>query len=426
MSNEDHRLDPAAPESASSEAASNHNSQQTHTTEGGLQDLIREAATANSKIQDLLSRSATSAQTLAESATEATRIDGELTALAQSLQAKSQQASETIVKAEATLEAVRQLVDSASNDSARVSGLVTQVEQSAQVAAQRSSHIEEGRKYVDGVRAELDTLKNEAQKSAALVTSHLHESKSSTEALASLVATSNLQKQGIDSATKEAQDLLEQCRHHQKLTHQLAAVSSQVEQRVAKYEDALKELQAKASERLQTIEGLLPGAASAGLASAFDMRRRQFRLPMLVWHTLFVLSLAGLITIAWLEFGILTNPASTETWDRLALMLVHRLPFMAPLAWLAYYSSTKAALAQRVEEDYAFKEAVSRSFEGYRREMSELSSKATPQSALDKFCGGVLGVVTSPPGRIYEKHPLVHTPFQATDLMINQVGSQPK
>jgi len=84
-----------------------------------------------------------------------------------------------------------------------------------------------------------------------------------------------------------------------------------------------------------------------------------------------------------------------------------------PLIWLAFHSSHKAALAQRVEEDYAFKEAVSRSFEGYRREMAEIEGKAAPESALSRFCAGVLSVITNPPGRIYEKHQLTKTPLNA-------------
>ena len=125
----------------------------------------------------------------------------------------------------------------------------------------------------------------------------------------------------------------------------------------------------------------------------------------------FLASLLALIVLAWAEFGLVSTPESVLSWDRLGLMVVHRLPFMLPLIWLAYYASTKAALAQRVEEDYGFKETVSRSFEGYRKEMAELEGKAQPGSALGRLCSDVLSVVTNPPGRIYEKHPLVQTPF---------------
>ena len=95
------------------------------------------------------------------------------------------------------------------------------------------------------------------------------------------------------------------------------------------------------------------------------------------------------------------------------MSLLFRLPFALPMIWLAFHSSHKAALAQRLEEDYGFKETVSRSFEGYRREMADLEGKVQPHSPLARLCSGVLGVVTDPPGRIYEKHPLNKTPLNA-------------
>jgi len=125
----------------------------------------------------------------------------------------------------------------------------------------------------------------------------------------------------------------------------------------------------------------------------------------------FVVSVLALLVRAGLEFSLFTAEKVAMTWDRLGLSLAHRLPFALPLIWLAFHSSHNAALAQRVEEDYAFKETVSRSFEGYRREMAELEGKAQAHSPLARLCSGVLGVVTAPPGRIDENHALNRTPF---------------
>jgi hypothetical protein len=110
-------------------------------------------------------------------------------------------------------------------------------------------------------------------------------------------------------------------------------------------------------------------------------------------------------------------------WDKLAESLMHRLPLALPLIWLAFHSSHKAALAQRVEEDYAFKEAVSRSFEGYRREMAELEGKVTPDSPLGQLCTNTLATIARRPGLIYEKHPLNKTPLSALAESVEPVAN---
>ncbi|MFN7866206.1 MAG: hypothetical protein ACK5TX_02265, partial [Planctomyces sp.] len=172
------------------------------------------------------------------------------------------------------------------------------------------------------------------------------------------------------------------------------------------------DLEKMAAERLMTIESLLPSAASAGLASAFNQRRMHYTWPQRVWQGVFVCCVLALMAIAALEFGFFAKASEDVTWDKLGLSLLHRLPYALPLIWLAVHASGKAAMAQRVEEDYAFKETVSRSFEGFRREMAELEGKAAPDSALSRLCSGVLTIITSPPGRIYETLPLNQTPLK--------------
>jgi hypothetical protein len=365
---------------------------------------------SRSQIAELLAQSTADTESCTKHSQDAKAVVEELKTLVTQLQERAAAATETSAHATAALESLRTLASTATESSARIEGLKTQVEQGAQVAAQRSEHIEEGRKYVDEKRKEIDVLMNTAQQSASGAEAQNQASRRTVEDLATVLANAQGAKALVDSIAQAIGTLREQCDGHVNTTKGLASMSQEVDAKVKGYEERLRELEATAAERLKTIESLLPGAAAAGLASAFGKRRENFLLPMRIWQFAFIASIAALIVIAWVEFGLYTKADATLTWDHLALMIVHRLPFMLPLIWLAYYASTKAALAQRVEEDYAFKETVSRSFEGYRKEMAELEGKAQPQSPLDRLCGGVLGVVTSPPGRIYEKHPLVPTP----------------
>ena len=82
------------------------------------------------------------------------------------LSTASNQTKESSTQATASLESLRTLANTATEAAGRIEALKTQVEQSAQVAQQRSEHIEDGRKYVDAKRAEIDVILNTAQQSA--------------------------------------------------------------------------------------------------------------------------------------------------------------------------------------------------------------------------------------------------------------------
>ena len=69
-------------------------------------------------------------------------------------------------------------------------------------------------------------------------------------------------------------------------------------------------------------------------------------------------------------------------------------------------------LSLRLEEDYSYKEVLSRSFEGYKRELSdvEVTDTETPLSIL---CSNILESISEPPGRIYDKKHRDFTPLNA-------------
>lgn len=393
-----------------------------HMTDGtGLLADIKQhaevAATASADIASLLNAAQGNAQSIAMVRADGEKSKAQLDAMLETAKGTiaelSQQASETVAQANASLETLRTHAEAASASASRIEVLKDQVEQSAEVAAQRSKHIEDGRRYVDEKRAEIDGLLTTAKQSATNTEAQHQAARTSIEQLTEFNLAVQKRKADAERDSEAIASLLDDCNQHAETMKALAEKATTTETRIADYESRLAQLETTAKERLTTIESLLPGAASAGLASAFNQRRAHFKWPQRVWQGVFVFSLIALLAIAGLEFIVISKVDGPLTWDRLGLSLLHRLPFALPLIWLAIHSGHKAALAQRVEEDYAFKETVSRSFEGYRREMAELEGKAAPNSALARLCAGVLGVITNPPGRIYEKHPLNNTPLSA-------------
>lgn len=294
------------------------------------------------------------------------------------------------------------------------------------VGEQSLNSIETARSRADNVRGEMDRFLTQSQQAATTTETHHQSARATVEGMNTLMAAAQTAKATAESNGDIVLKLKEKCEEYAAIAKNLADIAENTDKKLKEYEQRLAVLQTTADERLKTIEGLLPGAASAGLASAFNLRRGNFKWPQRIWQAVFVACVLALLGIATIEFSIFTKIDEHLTWERLSLSLLHRLPFAVPLIWLAFHASHKAALAQRLEEDYAFKETVSRSFEGYKHQMAELEGKEKPLSALSRLCAGVLGIITDPPGRIYERHPLNKTPWNAITETVGPDKPKPK
>lgn len=128
------------------------------------------------------------------------------------------------------------------------------------------------------------------------------------------------------------------------------------------------------------IESLLPGATSAGLATAYKDMKDSFKEPIKQYSYLFYGSIVLLVfisfiltvksivggqhwTISFVELG---------SWDEVLRGLVNKLPFYAPILWLAFYASRRRSEAQRLQQEYAHKEALAKSYHSYKKQLEEL------------------------------------------------------
>jgi len=177
------------------------------------------------------------------------------------------------------------------------------------------------------------------------------------------------------------------------------------------HESRVAELTKELEGLLTRVDELLPGAASASLASSFKMQKLRFAEPQRRWLRIFIGCIVGLVVVALPSFiaalgipmwGHSINATPTEIWRSLML----RMPIVIPLVWLAIYAGRYYMLSLRLEEEYAYKEAVSTAFEGYKREMKGIDAgEAANPSPLTKLCTNILAAIAERPGRIYEgKH----------------------
>lgn len=128
----------------------------------------------------------------------------------------------------------------------------------------------------------------------------------------------------------------------------------------------------------EQIEGLLSGATSAGLASAYQEMKKSFDKPIDFYTKGFYVSIAILIfgslffAIASVGGNSLITLVELGTWDDTVRRLISKVPFYGPVLWLAYFFSKRRSESQRLQQEYAHKEALAKSYDSYKKQILAL------------------------------------------------------
>ncbi|MBI2387040.1 MAG: hypothetical protein HYV14_13695 [Elusimicrobia bacterium] len=226
-----------------------------------------------------------------------------------------------------------------------------------------------------------------AQISAAKETSTAH-----VAAMQKATTTCNELQERSKTALTAIETLEKNAKAKAEMVSDLTEKSLTLEKKVEEYEGNLAALQSEFAAMKDKIEGLLPGATSAGLASSFSTLRKRHEEARKWWMKVLFACIGSLLIIAYFDGGL----SGLQEWDAIRRHFVQRLPWIVPPIWLAIVAGRQYMMAVQMEEEYANKEAVSTSFEGYKREL------ASNPEALQALCNRVLEIFARRPGRIYE------------------------
>lgn len=299
---------------------------------------------------------------------------------------------------------------------------MTKVMDGQAVIATKSDHIENAQIHADKVRANLDRVLTSATQHATEAEGHKTRAQTVADSTTELQTQVRAAKGTVDAdaeAITAARNLAEESARQ---TKGLAEKSTAIEVQLAAYETQLAELKTRSANQLKTIESLLPGAASAGLAHAFDARRQTFLQPQRKWENWFISSVAAVVLLAGVSLLQIYLRDKTPSLDEVLLLWLSRLPVAGGLVWLALHASREAALAKRLEEDYGYKSAIASTFLGFHKQMSEIGTAANTNTPLGTLCADTLATIASPPGRIYDKHELTVSPTKEIKDVVEVVN----
>jgi hypothetical protein len=183
------------------------------------------------------------------------------------------------------------------------------------------------------------------------------------------------------------------------------------------FETTLKDWKAKYEDSIGKIKSLLPNAMTAGLSYAYSEKKAAEVLDLSKHLRSFTYSIAGLIFISLLPFGVgltllLRGEELIDTINRIPQMILSILPLYFPVLWVAYSANKKIKLAKRLIEEYSHKEVLSKTFEGLSKHISDIEDKDISNDLKIKLLYNILEVNSENPGKLisdYNKsdHPLM-------------------
>ncbi len=156
-----------------------------------------------------------------------------------------------------------------------------------------------------------------------------------------------------------------------------------------------KEQKERYEKLVEQIESLLPGATSAGLAKAYQDRRKSYAYPIIGWSAVFILAMVSMFGAAYL------NMENLKTWEDTLRHLLHYTPLYVPAVWLAIYASKRRSESRALEEEYAHKEALAKSYSSYKLQIEEIGGE--DQSLITKLLDKTIDTVSDNPSKVLDR-----------------------
>ncbi|NOR68533.1 MAG: hypothetical protein GQ532_02350 [Methylomarinum sp.] len=131
---------------------------------------------------------------------------------------------------------------------------------------------------------------------------------------------------------------------------------------------------------LEEIESLLPGSTSAGLATAYYDLKESFNKPIknysrLFYGAVFALVVATIFSIVDSIGFWFIKFVDTSDLNKLLSNTLYKLPLLLPIIWMAIFASRRRSETHRLQQEYAHKEALAKSYQSFKTQIEDLGDK---------------------------------------------------
>ena len=181
------------------------------------------------------------------------------------------------------------------------------------------------------------------------------------------------------------------------------------------------------------INALLPNATSAGLSSAFYDMKKSFTRSIwgytaLFVSTIFMLVLVGVVSVETVADGRtfhINDFSKIKSYEEFFVGFLQKLPFYSCLVWLAFFATKRRSECQRLQQEYAHKESLAKSYDKFKRQIDELNTE--DKNILEELIRIAISAIGyNPSASLDDKHGDKMPTLEAMQKALNQVSDQLK
>lgn len=165
-------------------------------------------------------------------------------------------------------------------------------------------------------------------------------------------------------------------------------------------EKSKQELQELIDKKTKQIDELLPGAASAGLATAYRQEKENIQRELKKWGRIFWVSIGCFLVC----FGIYFWVTFDESFSYVAFL--RSLPIWIFSGFFTFHSTKQLAEYKRLASEYAHKEALSTTYTGYEKAIKESENDELKNKLLEIMIQCASFNPSSTLGKTQGEHPV--------------------
>src|SRR3989344_390391 len=181
-------------------------------------------------------------------------------------------------------------------------------------------------------------------------------------------------------------------------------LSTRISQKEKEADAFLNTQEKKYKELFEKIESLLPGATSTGLAQAYYDQKISYKWPVIIWAVVFIFALVGVFITGLISYdgSIKFSFENILSVEQATSKLIAKIPFFFALIWLAAFSSKQYRQNKRLEQEYAHKEVLAKSYQGYKRELESQGKTATDKEIIATLHKVLVATIAKNPSEIMD------------------------
>lgn len=170
------------------------------------------------------------------------------------------------------------------------------------------------------------------------------------------------------------------------------------------YQTSLNNFEVKSQELIvnkeKLIDELLPGATSAGLATAYQKERQNIETKLKSWQWIFSISIIAFLVC----FGIYFYTTFDEGFTYVSFL--KSLPFWVFSGFFTFFSTKQISEYKRLASEYAYKEALNTTYVGYEKAIQESGKQELKDKLLEIMIQTAEFNPSTTLGKVHGEHPM--------------------